>query len=77
MAVRSIDRTDTSAMHEEPWFLRVSEGARLVGVSPDALYRGIYQGTLKARKFRGRGWLIARQDLMEWIEAESVPNVAA
>ncbi len=73
MALHTIDRSEQA---EEPWFLRVAEGSRLVGVSPDALYKAIYQGTLKARKFRGRGWLIAREDLEAWIEAETTLNVA-
>ena len=62
---------------DDRWFVRVNEGARLVGVSPKAIYPGIYAGSLPARKFRGRGWLIRREDLLAWIEAESVPNVAA
>jgi len=62
---------------DDRWYLRVNEGARLTGVSPKAIYAGIYAGTLAARKFRGRGWLIRREDLLAWIEAESTPNAAA
>jgi excisionase family DNA binding protein len=66
----------TDSEQESPWNLRVSESARLTGVSPDAIYQAIYRGTLRARKFRSRGWLIARKDLEEWIENETTPNVA-
>ncbi len=76
MAVDNISRFTEVPGHEAPWFLRVSEGARLAAVSPDAIYAAIYRGSLKARKFRGRGWLIAREDLQAWIEAESTLNVA-
>ncbi len=62
---------------DDRWYVRVNEGARLLGLSPKTLYTGIYAGTLPARKFRGRGWLIRREDLLAWVEAESTPNVAA
>lgn len=62
---------------DDRWYVRVNEGARLVGLSPKTLYNGIYAGSLPARKFRGRGWLIRREDLLQWVEAESTPNVAA
>lgn len=61
---------------EEPWFLRPKDAERLCGLSVKTLYAAIYAGTLPARKFRGRGWLIRREDLLTWIEKESVPNVA-
>ncbi len=76
MTVSNISHINGGAAPEEPWYLRVSEGARLAAVSPDAIYAAIYRGSLKARKFRGRGWLIAREDLQAWIESETTLNVA-
>lgn len=63
--------------NDDRWYVRVNEGARLVGVSPKSIYAGIYAGELRARKFRGRGWLIRKEDLMEWIETQSAPNMTA
>ena len=73
----NVTRIDGHIAVDDRWFLRVAEGARLTGLAPKTIYAGIYAGTLPARKFRGRGWLIRREDLLEWIEAESTPNAAA
>jgi excisionase family DNA binding protein len=62
---------------DEAWFIRPKDAARLVGLDETTIRLAINQGRLAARKFRGRGWLIERDALRVWIEAESEPNRAA
>jgi DNA binding domain, excisionase family len=60
---------------EQPWFIRIQDATRLTGLAETTIREAIYRGDLRARKFRNRGWLIERDDLKRWIEAETESNV--
>jgi DNA binding domain, excisionase family len=60
---------------EQPWFIRPKEAARLVSLDESTIRNAIYAGTLRARKFQARGWLIQRSELKRWIEDVSTANV--
>lgn len=64
----------TTQALEEAWFIRPKDAERLTGIDESTIRLAINQGRLAARKFRGRGWLIERDALKAWIEAESTPN---
>lgn len=46
-------------------------------ISLTPIYNAIYSGELRARRFGKRTWLIEPQDVEDWIERNSVPNVDA
>jgi excisionase family DNA binding protein len=58
-------------------YLRVSDAAQYSGLSESEIYRCIYAGQLRALKYKSRSWLITREDLDSWLEAQCTPNVAA
>jgi excisionase family DNA binding protein len=58
-------------------FVRPIEVARLLGIHESSVYRAIYSGELPALKFRGKVWLIKREDADAWIDQNSEPNIAA
>lgn len=60
----------------EPKFLRVKDGAAYSGLSESEIYRAIYTGELRARRYKSRSWLLTQEDIDAWLDANSVPNVA-
>lgn len=61
---------------ERRLFVRPKELASLCGIEETLVYRSIYAGKLRAQKFRGRVWLIRREDAEAWIDENSESNVA-
>lgn len=57
-------------------YVRPKELASLCGIEETLVYRSIYAGQLRAQKFRGRVWLIRREDAEAWIDENSKPNTA-
>ncbi len=60
----------------EPKFFRVKDAAEYTGLSESEIYRSIYCGQLKAVRYKSRSWLLTREDIDAWLDANSVPNVA-
>ena len=52
--------------------LTVAEVGRLTGLSPNAVYRAIWDGELRASKLRGR-LRVDLADVEAWIDANLVP----
>lgn len=66
----------TASFIEEKRYLRVGDASTYSGLSTSEVYRAIYSGELRALRFKVRSWLITREDLDDWIERNSTPNVA-
>lgn len=49
-------------------FIRPRELARMVGLSDSEIYNRLYDGTLPARRYRDRIWLIGVDDARAFIE---------
>lgn len=56
--------------------LRPKDVSARYGISLTPIYQAIYRGDLKARRFQSRIWLIEPEDVEDWIERFSSPNVA-
>ncbi len=57
---------------DDRWFVRVNEGARLVGVSPKAIYAGIYAGSLPVWRFgkSGKAIVIPEAAVQAWLASK-------
>ncbi len=66
----------TEQMVMERRYIRVAEAAAYSGLSESEIYRCIYNGQLKALRYKSRSWLLTREDIDAWLTANSTPNVA-
>lgn len=62
---------------EGRWFFRPREVSERAGVSLSEVYRSIYSGELKAKRYKSKVWLISRTDVEAWINECSQSNQAA
>jgi excisionase family DNA binding protein len=72
--------TSTESPHDngvtDRLYLRVKTAHEMTGISEPEIYKAIYTGQLRARKYKTRVWLITHEDLEAWIAANSEFNIA-
>ena len=54
-------------------YLRPREVAEMTGLSQSEVFKSIYAGELRALKYKSRVWLIPREAISQWIDAQTSP----
>ena len=67
--INGLDLGGSMETHLKEWFVSVSEFAKAVKVTPQAIRKGIKENRIMASKI-GHQWVIPKQLIEQWIKSD-------